>query len=104
MALALLTNAVLDVTFGVAFWTAKKAGQGIYYIGSYFLRNDDDGNGNNDGNNNGNGNNDGNNGNNGNGNNDDGYQVNNPSNNVILMEEIGKLREEIKDLKESINQ
>jgi hypothetical protein len=97
MALALLTNAVLDVTFGVAFWTAKKAGQGIYYIGSYFLRNDDDGN--NDGNND-----DNNNGNNGNGNNDDGYQVNNPSNNVILMEEIGKLREEIKDLKESINQ
>ena len=90
MALALLTNAVLDVTFGVAFWTAKKAGQGIYYIGSYFLRNDDDSD---DG--------DGNNGNNG-----DGYQGSNPSNNndnVILMEEIGKLREEIKDLKESIN-
>lgn len=73
MALSLITNSVLDVAFGVAYWTIKKTGQGIYNLGCYLM----------------------------------GSETQNTSEveneNTILMEEIGKLRDEIKDLKESIN-
>ena len=78
MALALITNSVLDVAFGVAYWTLKKTGQGIYNLGCYFMGGDSD----NDPNDN---------------------QTSQQNENIILMEEIGKLRDEIKDLKESIN-
>ena len=78
MVLALITDAVLDITWGVAYWTIKKTGSGIYYLGKYIL----------------------------------GYKEEESEasevetedqNSQILMEEIGKLREEIKDLKESIS-
>lgn len=69
MVLSLITNTVLDVTWGVAYWTLKKTGSGIYNLGRYMM----------------------------------GYD-NEPEDEekVILMEEIGKLRDEIRELKETI--
>ena len=83
MALALITNSVLDVAFGVAYWTLKKTGQGIYNLGCYFMGGDSD--------------------NYPNDNDPNENQTSQQNENIILMEEIGKLRDEIKDLKESIN-
>ena len=76
MALALLTNSVLDIGFGIGYWTINKTCSGIYNLGCYiFSKNEDETN----------------------------DQVETQNENIILMEEIGKLRDEIKDLKESIN-
>ena len=78
MALSLITNSVLDVAFGVAYWTIKKTGQGIYNLGCYLMGSETQ--------------------------NDETQNNSEVENeNTILMEEIGKLRDEIKDLKESIN-
>jgi hypothetical protein len=77
MALALLTNSVLDIGFGIAYWTINKTCSGIYNLGCYIFSKDKDEEENTNG------------------------QTN--EENLILMGEIGKLREEIKDLKESIN-
>lgn len=76
MALALLTNSILDVGFGVAYWTINKTFSGIYNLGCYIFSKDED----------------------------ESQEANVTSNeeNIILMEEIGKLRDEIKDLKENI--
>jgi hypothetical protein len=74
MALALLTNSVLDIGFGIAYWTVNKTCSGIYNLGCYFFSN-----------------------------NDESDKTTEKEESIILMEEIGKLREEIKDLKESIN-
>lgn len=79
MALALLTNSILDVSFGIAYWTINKTCSGIYNLGCYiFSKNEGEG---------------------------ESQEANVTSNeeNIILMEEIGKLRDEIKDLKETIN-
>jgi hypothetical protein len=74
MALALITNSVLDIGFGVAYWTINKTCTGIYNLGCYFFSNKDED-----------------------------EDEDETTENTILMDEIGKLREEIKDLKESIN-
>ena len=79
MVLALITDAVLDITWGVAYWTIKKTGSGIYNLGKYILGYKEEG--------------------------SEACEVETEEdkNSQILMEEIGKLREEIKDLKESIS-
>jgi hypothetical protein len=77
MALALLTNSVLDIGFGIAYWTINKTCSGIYNLGYYIFSKDEG--------------------------EDEDNQVKINNENIILMDEIGKLRDEIKDLKESIN-
>ena len=42
MALALLTNSVLDIGFGIAYWTINKTCSGIYNLGCYFFSNNDE--------------------------------------------------------------
>ena len=76
MALALLTNSVLDIGFGIAYWTINKTCSGIYNLGCYIFSKDEG----------------------------ESQEANVTSNeeNIILMEEIGKLRDEIRVLKESI--
>ena len=81
MALALLTNSVLDIGFGIAYWTINKTCSGIYNLGYYIFSKDE---GEDEGE-------------------DEDNQVKINNENIILMDEIGKLRDEIKDLKESIN-
>ena len=76
MALSLLTNSVLDIGFGIAYWTINKTCSGIYNLGCYFFSKEED---------------------------ESEKKSSENDENIILMEEIGKLREEIKDLKESIN-
>lgn len=40
--LALLTNYVLDISFGVIWWTTKKTGSALYYGAEYLFWNEED--------------------------------------------------------------
>ena len=42
MVLFYLTNASLDIAFGLGWWVLKKATTGIYYTGKYMIYGEDD--------------------------------------------------------------